>query len=209
MPERYSGYAWRRAGGEVVFHWYRRFIQGLYFGMGEIFLALKNIRRTAGWMMAGLWLSCFIITARSQAQTQAAGKAPGAALISSVDLETLQKMVQALGFECTRGKDGAGNPDNYFVFRAEGYKVVGQVPTPDTISLANVFSDKLTLEDFNEWNRMNRFSRVYLEKDGNAVIESEISLDGGVTQAYIDGTIRLFRESVARWARFVLDHQKK
>ncbi|MDQ1469353.1 MAG: hypothetical protein QOJ99_833 [Bryobacterales bacterium] len=133
----------------------------------------------------------------------------GTPLIRSMTLEDFQKLVQAMGFECNREKDAAGKPESYFIFRAEGYKVVGQVPASTIISLFNIFTDKPSVETYNEWNKLNRFSRVYLDTDGNSVLEAEINLDGGVTREHIESTVKDFRDSVVRWARFVIDHSKK
>jgi hypothetical protein len=45
-------------------------------------------------------------------------KAQAEPLISAMTVEKLQAIVQAMGFECTRGTIKDGKPDNFFSFRA-------------------------------------------------------------------------------------------
>jgi hypothetical protein len=114
-----------------------------------------------------------------------------------------------MGFECIRGdKDDKGNPANYFTFRAEGYKVVVQVPAPGHVWLFNVFTDSVRAETVNEWNRNSSFSRAYVHTDNNLYLDTDIVIHGGVTLENLEAQIKGFRDSVARWARFVIDHQK-
>jgi hypothetical protein len=129
-------------------------------------------------------------------------------LVTSVTLESFQQIVQGMGFECTRDKDEKGNLESYIIFRAEGYKVAARVPFADYVYLFNIFTDKVPVEDVNEWNRGNSFSRASLGADKNLYLETEIPIRGGVTRDNIEAQIKTFRDSVVRWARFVIDHQK-
>jgi|HubBroStandDraft_6_1064221.scaffolds.fasta_scaffold528663_1 hypothetical protein len=58
----------------------------------------------------------------------------------------------------------------------------------------------------NEWNQDAEFSSAHIDKAGNAVLEYEISLVGGVSREKIEAFITAFRSSVVHWARFALDH---
>jgi hypothetical protein len=130
-------------------------------------------------------------------------------VINSMTLQSLQQFVQAMGFECTRGKDEAGKDDSFFTFRAEGYKVVVFVNNPTSILLYNAFTDlNPTLTTVNEWNQNTSFSRAYIDKEGNAVLESDLIFTGGVTHENVEVFVKTFRDSLARWARFALDRKK-
>jgi len=130
-------------------------------------------------------------------------------IITSMTSEEFQHFVQAMGFECTRGKDEAGKDETFFTFRAEGYKVAVIINAPGYVTLYNEFTDvNPTLATVNEWNQVNSFSRAYVAKDGNAVLENDLILSGGVTHESVEVFIKTFRDSVARWARFVLDRKK-
>ena len=129
-------------------------------------------------------------------------------IITTATLESFQRICQGLGFECTRDKDKDGKLGDFIVFRAEGYKVVASVPSPDYIMVANIFTSRLPLDVINEWNYNNRFTRAALGTDGNLYLVSEIITGGGVTPENIEEQIWTFRTSLVRWARFVIDHEK-
>jgi tetratricopeptide (TPR) repeat protein len=132
-----------------------------------------------------------------------------ATVITSMTSIEFQEVVQAMGFECTRGKDPKGKDDPFFTFRAEGYKVAAFTNDSSYLQLYNGFTDvSPTLAAVNQWNQTNSFSRAYVDKDGNAALESDMILTGGVTRDNIEMFVKTFRDSVARWARFALDHKK-
>ncbi len=132
-----------------------------------------------------------------------------ATIITSMTSIEFQEVVQAMGFECTRGKDAKGNDDPFFTFRAEGYKVAAFTNDSSYLQLYNGFTDvSPTLATVNQWNQTNSFSRAYVDKDGNAALESDMILTGGVTRDNIEMFVKTFRDSVSRWARFALDHKK-
>lgn len=55
----------------------------------------------------------------------------------------------------------------------------------------------------NEWNRRRRFSRAYLDGEGNAVLESDLDLDGGVGIDAVREFIKTFLVSVDNYAGFI------
>lgn len=132
-----------------------------------------------------------------------------ASQITSLTSEQFQKIVQAMGFETSRAKDAAGKDAPYFTFRAEGYKVAGFNHNPSYIQLYNAFNDvNPTLESVNLWNQEHSFTRAYVDKEGSAVLESDLIVTGGVTQENVEVFIQTFRNVVAKWARFLLDRKK-
>jgi len=153
---------------------------------------------------------CGLVYGQSQqpASKSEPAAAPQRELIGSTSLEAVQKLLQGMGFECTRDHDVNGKLQNYLVFRAEGYKIVAKVPSPGYIWLFNIFTDKLPLEAVNEWNRTNNFSHAYIDKDGDLYFEADIIVHGGVTRENVEAQIKQFRDAVAKWARFVVDHVK-
>lgn len=48
------------------------------------------------------------------------------------------------------------------------------------------------LEHINEWNREARFSRAYVDQDGDAVLEFDLDLEGGVTLGAVHAFLNLF-----------------
>ena len=49
------------------------------------------------------------------------------------------------------------------------------------------------LDKINEWNRSKRFSRAYLDADGDAVVEMDLNLRGGVTRDNIEANFSNWR----------------
>lgn len=58
------------------------------------------------------------------------------------------------------------------------------------------FNHKLTLERINQWNRVYRQSRAYLDRDGNPWVAWELDLTEGVTWGTLKRFFRLFGEAV-------------
>jgi hypothetical protein len=163
--------------------------------------------KSAVFLLGLFCVSAAAQTAKAGGEPEIATK-PDHALITSMTSESFQKFVQAMGFECTRGKTD-GKDDSFFTFRAEGYKVAAFFHDPSYLLLYNAFNDvNPTLATVNEWNQKNNFSRAYVDKDGNAVLESDLVLTGGVATETVELFIKTFRDSVARWARFALDRKK-
>lgn len=149
-------------------------------------------------------------TSNANAAAESITKATDSTVVTSMTLEVFQKIVQGMGFECTRGKDGNGKDETFFTFKAEGYKVAAFVPDPGFLELYNAFTDVApTPAIVNEWNQTNRFSRAYVDKDGNATIEDDLIVSGGVTRENVEIFVKTFRDTVSRWARFAIDHKPK
>jgi hypothetical protein len=49
----------------------------------------------------------------------------------------------------------------------------------------------------NQWNTEKRFSRAYVDTDGDAVIEGDLDLEHGVTAGALDAFIKTFEVSVS------------
>jgi len=149
-------------------------------------------------------LVCFAIPALAQTSSDT----PAKPVIASMTLEGFQQRVQALGFSAERGTT-EGKPDEYFSFRAQGRKVGGRVTNPQLLQLFVYYTDGATLETVNEWNNSHFGCSAFVDKDSNAVLESDLVLTGGVTQENLDSFITNFRDEAEDYARFILDHKKK
>jgi len=49
-------------------------------------------------------------------------------------------------------------------------------------------SDRVSLQDINEWNKIKRFGRVYLDNEDDPMVEMNVNLDGGVSRENLDDT---------------------
>lgn len=59
----------------------------------------------------------------------------------------------------------------------------------------------VTLRDLNDWNQTKRFSRTYLDRDGDPVLELDLDLAGGVTVARILDWANTCEVSFKKWCR--------
>lgn len=68
----------------------------------------------------------------------------------------------------------------------------------------SVTGSDATLETVNEWNRTKRYSRAYLDSDGDPVLEAEQDLEGSVTLDRLKDFIRTFNLSLSTFLREVV-----
>ncbi|MEZ5774179.1 MAG: YbjN domain-containing protein [Hyphomicrobiaceae bacterium] len=62
---------------------------------------------------------------------------------------------------------------------------------------------KPTLTRINEWNRDKRFSRAYIDKEGDPVIEADLDAAGGVTRLGLRKFIELFQFSMEQFTKHI------
>ncbi len=71
--------------------------------------------------------------------------------------------------------------ENYYTFEIDGFKVI-LFNDGVALELLTVLDTKTTLTKLNEWNRKMRFSKAYLDKDGDVILAHSLDLTGGVTE---------------------------
>jgi len=62
-----------------------------------------------------------------------------------------------------------------------------------------------TLRKVNDWNATKRFSRTYLDDEGDPHLELDLDMAGGVTEARIKDYLRTCRVSFAAWCQEVVE----
>lgn len=62
---------------------------------------------------------------------------------------------------------------------------------------------KPTLEEINDWNYNKRFSRAYIDQDGDACVEMDLDLVKGVTAEYLDSQVGLWSMVLKQFADHV------
>jgi hypothetical protein len=130
--------------------------------------------------------------ARSES-TSAMAKPDPAGVVTQLSNAQAAAVLKRMGFDY---KASDKDPSN-FIFTMEGYKVV-LLNYPNSIQLYAGFKSggKVSLDTINTWNREKRFSRAYIDSENDAVIESDLDLEGGVSNKAIDEFIRTFRTSL-------------
>ena len=164
---------------------------------------MNNIQLRVSLCLAVFYLFALPLQAQSTSSTE--NHPP---LVTAISLESFQQRVQALGFLTTRGSTD-GKQDTYFTFMAEGRKVGGITLSPAVIELFISYKDGAMLEDLNEWNRTHFGTTAFIDQKGNAVLRSDLVLEGGVTEQNVNSFITRFRDAAGAYARFIVDHKKK
>ncbi|MCU0756991.1 MAG: YbjN domain-containing protein [Xanthomonadales bacterium] len=87
---------------------------------------------------------------------------------------------------------------NVYRFTVKGGYNVLLLNKFDDIQLYAVFTGgKVSMSRINDWNRLKRFSRAYLDKDGDPVLEADLDFEGGVTNESVARFVALFVQSLA------------
>jgi hypothetical protein len=118
-------------------------------------------------------------------------------VLSEVSTAQLQKLLEAMGYEVEQPKE------DVLQFAIEGHSAV-IVNNKTNIQLYSYFKKKkIDLKKINEWNATKRYSRVYIDRDGDAVIDWDIDLEGGTTAGALKESIRTYRLGVMAFVRFL------
>lgn len=120
-----------------------------------------------------------------------------AGVMSQVTDTQMQKILRGMGFDVTVMKA------NRYRFQLDGYTVV-LFNEGENMQLYAGFKNKASLQQINEWNKSKRFSRAYVDDEGDAVIEADLDFAGGVTKDAIEEFIKTFRGSIQLFTQ-VLD----
>jgi hypothetical protein len=138
-------------------------------------------------IIAGALLAAPVFTPRVAAQE----------VMSEVSTEQLRKLLEAMGYEVEQPKDSV------LQFAIEGHTAV-IINNKTNIQLYSYFKKKkLDLKKINEWNATKRYSRVYIDRDGDAVIDWDIDLEGGITAGALKESIKTYRIGVMTFVRFL------
>ncbi len=75
----------------------------------------------------------------------------------------------------------------------------------ESLQLVSVFGmrNRPTLQRINAWNQEKRFSRAYLDKDGDPVLESDLRLTDGVTRETVVSFLKIFEISLSAFATWI------
>lgn len=63
----------------------------------------------------------------------------------------------------------------------------------------------VTIDELNAWNRDNRFSKAYIDGDGDPAIEMDVSLERGVSSGNLDEWFSWWKTSVTGFKEEVID----
>jgi putative sensory transduction regulator len=120
-------------------------------------------------------------------------------VVSEVSTEQLRKLLESMGYEVEQPKE------DMLQFAIEGHTalIVNKKTNLQFYSYFKKQKKKMDLKKVNEWNATKRFSRAYLDQDGDAVIEWDVDLEGGTTAGALKESIRTYRVGVMAFVRFL------
>jgi len=129
-------------------------------------------------------------------------------IIHRISGEQLLDIFRKEGFYAELSRDKAGDPK--VVFKVEGYRCIAlfydvQDGAASSLQFSTGFQSKKPLEKVNLWNRTRRFLKAYLDDEGDLLLELDVDLDGGVTEAHVAEQIKLFRQTLLSCLRFMHD----
>lgn len=124
-------------------------------------------------------------------------------VVGEVSTDQLQKMLESMGYEVEQPKE------DMLQFAIEGHTalIVNKKTNIQFYSYFKKQKKKMDLKKVNEWNATKRFSRAYLDQDGDAVIEWDVDLEGGTTAGALKESIRTYRVGVMTFVRFLNGQQ--
>jgi hypothetical protein len=97
--------------------------------------------------------------------------------------------------------------DDDLIVRMQGYNILVFVRGNDYSSIMYRFSigeTSATMRDVNDWNMSKKYSKAYLDNDGDPVLEMDVDLEGGVTIARIKDSIRTFNLSLSEFLKDII-----
>ncbi len=135
--------------------------------------------------------------------------ASSSAAFSQSDTKTVtpDKVVELLKNEGFRSAEVLDQDKQIVRYKSEGLSIIVLVDK-DGGALQCYFKmsgTMATLRKINDWNKSKRFSRAYLNDDGDPTLESDLSVRRGVSEESVEGFLALFGESVKAFVKEVCE----
>ena len=73
----------------------------------------------------------------------------------------------------------------------------------DDIKFHAGWDEKVSLTKVNKWNRTKRFSKAYLDKDGDVHIGMPVNLDNGVSQENFEDTTSMWVKVLGTFRKYI------
>ena len=137
------------------------------------------------------------------------GGAAHAQQVTAANPQSVVAALQAGGYKATLEKDASGDPRIQSAASGANFVVTFYGCTAnrdcDTVTFyAGWTGSKATVQQINAWNRDKRFSRAYIDKDGDPVIEFDVNLDdGGMSQALFIDNVQFWEAAIGSFTKHV------
>lgn len=160
---------------------------------------MKSMRSLAPALAALAALTLAVTTAAAQKKgqvsaasgSQSTSRSSGE-VITTISVGDLRSLLSEMGYE-PRSLEGQ---DNAWAVQMGDRPVLIRIGSEGKNLLLWSYVQGGSLNKVNEWNKEKRFSRAYLDGDGDANVEWDIDLEGGVTVDAVREGIRTFQAVV-------------
>lgn len=121
-------------------------------------------------------------------------------MITSITADRMLAILKEEGYSASADDDGD------IVWKLEGFKGwILIAEGGESIQFHSAFSDgNATLKKVNDWNRTKRYSRTYLDDEGDPHLELDLDMVGGVGRGRIVDFLSTCRVSFVKWRQEVV-----
>jgi len=123
-------------------------------------------------------------------------RAESGEIIKDLSATSAERILEALKIEYSEVKPGI------YSFNLGGYKTL-LFNKGKNIQFYASFKKKTTLGRINDWNSSKRYTRAYLDKDGDPVLEADLDLEGGVSYGALAEFIKTWVTSVKLFTQHI------
>ena len=129
--------------------------------------------------------------------------------IDATDPEAIAALLRAEGYTARVGADSHGDPKIDSGSQGADWILFfyGCTENRDCQSVQFYagfdLAEGLPVERLNDWNRGNRFGRAYADADGDPIIEFDVNLAGGVSEANLRDTVGLWSAVLRGFMRHI------
>lgn len=117
-------------------------------------------------------------------------------IIKELSVANAERILEALKLEYSEVRPGLYN------FKMAGYNV-RFLNNGKNLKFYASFTRKVTFGRINEWNMTKRYSRAYLDKDGDPTLEADLDIEGGVSYGAIAEFFKTWLISVKLFAQHI------
>jgi hypothetical protein len=110
-------------------------------------------------------------------------------VIKEISYEDTERILGTMKIEYESVSEGT------YRFQLEGYKTL-LLSKKINLQLYASFKHKTTQSRINEWNRDKRYTRAYIDKEGDPCLELDLDLEGGSSMGAVREMFRTWRTCV-------------
>ena len=123
-------------------------------------------------------------------------------VIESITSQRAAELLREAGFPGSEIDE-----DGDIIVSMQGYRVLFLVGSYKGKTISARFAlagTSATIDTVNAFDKEKRFGRAFLDDDGDPVLESDLDLEGGVTEARVKDFFRTYNELMVHFLRAVL-----